>query len=134
MDIVKILQDNGIRPTAGRMLVLRAVAESDVPVSLMELEMSLGSVDKSQVSRALAVFMEKDILHRIEGPDGVAKYELCHCVSNNHDALHVHFYCKECGKLTCLKDLAIPQMELPDGYEYHDASFVINGICPECRH
>ena len=58
-DPVQLMQEHGIRPTAGRVLVLRTLLAEGRPLSMTEIETVLESVDKSTVSRALAAFRDR---------------------------------------------------------------------------
>ena len=50
---LKILEQRGIKPTAIRMLVLKAMIETEQAVSLLDLENKLDTVDKStKIGRA----------------------------------------------------------------------------------
>ena len=46
-----LLDDHGIRPTANRILVAEALDRAGRPMSLMELEDRLLTLDKSSISR-----------------------------------------------------------------------------------
>ena len=46
---LKILEQRGIKPTAIRMLVLKAMMETEQAVSLLDLENKLDTVDKSTI-------------------------------------------------------------------------------------
>lgn len=131
----ELLQNAGIRPSVSRLLVLRTLMRSERPLSLTEIEHILESVDKSQISRALTLFMEYDLLHRIEDGSGATRYEVCHSHDHSHEGhedSHINFYCERCGKLFCL-DTPIPQIPIPEGYAARHSTFIISGICPDCR-
>ena len=51
-----ILIAHGIRPTANRILVVRALLAADRPMSLTELEHKILTLDKSGIFRALTIF------------------------------------------------------------------------------
>ena len=53
-----LLDDHGIRPTANRILVAEALDRAGRPMSLMELEDRLLTLDKSSISRCLTLFKE----------------------------------------------------------------------------
>ena len=131
---VELLEAHGVKPTANRIVVLKAMAAAGRPMSLMELEYKILSIDKSGVFRALTLFKEHHLVHVIEdGGDGV-RYELC----RSHDAetdddLHVHFYCESCRRTYCLEHIAIPDVELPEGFQQHSVNFMVKGLCPDCR-
>ena len=124
---------HGIRPTANRILVAQALARSGRPVSLTELETALDTIDKSGIFRTLTLFREHHLVHTIEDGEAV-RYELCHSHDEAHDDdLHPHFYCEKCHRTFCLDGVAVPSIPLPSGYTGHSTTYLIKGICPECR-
>ena len=52
-----MLVGNGVRPTAARSLVLLKLSERTSPASLFELEAELETLDKSTISRSLALLL-----------------------------------------------------------------------------
>ena len=68
----EMLQEHGVKPTANRIVVVKALADAERPLSLSELEYKIMSIDKSGVFRALTLFREHHLVHVIEdGGDGV---------------------------------------------------------------
>ena len=127
------LKQQGINPTPVRMLVYRELRNSQSPKSLSDLEIALDSVDKSTISRTLATFKEKHLIHSFNDGSGSMKYEICHAVDHNSDSdKHIHFRCEKCGITTCFTEIAIPQVSLPKGYYPHEINYVITGICDKC--
>ena len=53
------LEAKGIRPTANRILVLKALGEAGHPMSLTDLETQIESMDKSSVFRTLTLFWRR---------------------------------------------------------------------------
>lgn len=131
---VELLLQHGVKPTANRIVVLKALAATERPLSLTELEYKILTIDKSGVFRALTLFKEHHVVHVIEdGGDGV-RYELCHSHDGHKDEdLHVHFYCERCRRTFCLEDIAVPEVDLPEGFEMTSVNFMVKGICPECK-
>ena len=78
------MQEHGIRPTANRILILKALLQAGRPLSQTEIETALESVDKSIISRTLGTFREHHLLHTLSGEDFV-RYEVCHCVKEGQD-------------------------------------------------
>ena len=104
----EILLEHGVRPTANRIVVVKALADAERPLSLSELEIE-------------------------DGGDGV-RYELCHS-RNDHehdDDQHVHFYCEHCHRTFCIKDMPIPPILLPEGYRMYSINYMAKGLCPQC--
>ena len=133
-DVIDLMMHHGVKPTANRILVAEALHRAGRPMSIMELEDAIGSIDKSGISRTLSLFREQHLLHTIQdGGDGV-RYELCHSHSDSHDEdAHVHFYCTSCRKTFCLDNIPIPDVALPEGYDRESVNYMVSGICPDCR-
>ena len=129
-----LLNRHDIKPTANRIVVVKALNTAGRPLSLAELEAKIQTIDKSGVFRALTLFREHHLVHVIEdGSDGV-RYELCH---SNHididDDMHVHFYCEQCQRTYCLDTTKIPPVHLPDGFVMQSVNYLVKGFCPNCR-
>ena len=65
-DLADSLELKGVKPTANRILVLKALKEQACPVSLTDLEDILATMDKSSIFRVLTLFLEHDIVHSFE--------------------------------------------------------------------
>lgn len=130
------LEDRQIRPTSARILILRKLSELEYPVSLLELEAMLGTLDKSTISRSLAVLLDHHAIHSFEDGSGSTKYEICRSVSETCtlEDRHAHFYCDVCRKTFCIKDLKIPVVPFPEGYAVVSINYTARGVCPMCRH
>ena len=63
IDIPKYLNDYGIRPTAVRIIVFRAMYELHDTFSLKDLENTLDSMDKSTLFRTLSLFVQYHLVH-----------------------------------------------------------------------
>ena len=127
------MQEHGIKATANRILILRALIQAGRPLSMTEIETALESVDKSIISRNLSVFRERRLLHVLSDEDGV-RYEVCHCAEEEEDSdRHVHFHCEVCGKTFCLEQIPVPAVDFPAGFEVHNANYMAQGVCPDCR-
>lgn len=132
-DIITLLSRHGVKPTANRLLVARELDRERRPLSLMELECEILTMDKSSVYRVLTLFREHGLVHVVEGNEGVVSYELCRAGhASEDDDLHPHFYCERCHELTCLEGIAIPAISLPGGYRQRAVSYVVKGICGKC--
>jgi len=133
-DILSTLEEHGIRATANRILVLKALMESASPLTMSELEEKLDTLDKSSIFRTLTAFREHHLVHAIGTCDEGTKYEACHsCHEEGDSDEHVHFHCSVCHRTFCFEDIPVPQAALPDGFMVEDVNYVANGICPDCR-
>ena len=132
-DIIDLMMHHGVRPTANRIMIANTFVKAGRPLSMMEIESELESVDKSVISRALTLFREQHLVHVLpDGGDGI-RYELCRSCNDSHDEdAHIHFYCKKCGKTFCLEDISIPEVAIPSGYKAESVNYMVTGICPDC--
>lgn len=134
-EIEKLLTDKGVKPTANRILVMKALAESDTPQSLADLEVTLDTVDRASIFRVLGLFAEKEVVHVIDDGTRSVKYEVCHSAHQHTVAdHHVHFHCEKCGRLYCFEHLSVPQVATPEGFEVKSINFMLKGLCPKCSH
>lgn len=133
-EVIDILADKGVKPTANRIIVLKMLHDVHRPVSLTDLEAKLLSMDKSSIFRVLSLFLEHDVVHAFEDGRGLLNYELCERRGRcNHSENHIHFYCESCRRSFCMEDILMPSVSLPEGFVAHAMSFVVKGECPECR-
>ncbi|WP_321333315.1 transcriptional repressor [uncultured Bacteroides sp.] len=134
MDIyLERLEKRKINPTAIRILVLKSIIQFDRAFSLNDLEDSLDTVDKSTLFRTIALFLNQRLIHSIDDGSGSLKYSLC---SNDCDCaiedLHSHFYCMNCHKTFCLRNIPAPTVNLPDGFILQGINYVLKGLCDKC--
>ena len=131
MKVEHLLAEHGVKVTANRLLIARALEQAGRPLSMMELEERLESIDKSNVFRTLVAFKDAHLVHVLEGDP--VRYELCHSHHEGHDDdLHVHFYCVKCHKTYCLEEIPVPPVHVPEGYQVQEESYLLKGICPQC--
>jgi Fur family ferric uptake transcriptional regulator len=132
-EIDKKLKARNIKPTAMRELVLQVLTDQPTAISLPELEQKFEKADKATLYRTLKTFQEYRLIHAIEDGTGSVKYALCEdTCSCNPDDLHLHFLCTKCGKTYCLVDTPIKRPDLPEGFEFDNANFVVKGSCSNC--
>lgn len=129
-----MLLEHNIRPTANRVMLVRALAEAEHPLTMSELEDAVDTIDKSNVFRALTLFREQHLVHVMEDGADAVRYELCHSHDDELDNdVHAHFYCERCGRTFCLNDIPIPTVVLPEGYRMNTINYLVKGICPKCQ-
>lgn len=131
-ELEHFLEHHGIRPTAVRILVYRAIHHRSEAFSLADVENWLPEMDRSSIFRALKLFTEHQLLHEIDDGSGIFKYCVCRCEGSHH-LNHIHFACTRCGKTYCLEDHTIPLVSLPDGFETYEVEYIVKGVCPRCK-
>lgn len=127
------LENRDIKPTTMRLLVLRQLVESDIALSLSDLESRFEKADKVTLYRTLKTFEEKKLIHSIDDGSGSVKYALCEegCECQPADQ-HIHFHCVSCKETYCFSRSRIPQTQIPAGFKTTSASMVYKGRCPNC--
>ncbi|MCI6619607.1 MAG: transcriptional repressor [Prevotella sp.] len=130
----ELLSEHDIRPTANRILIVKALAAEANPMSMGDLVHATYPIDKSNISRTLALFRARHLVHVIEDGEGDTRYELCrsHDTHGEDDDLHVHFYCESCRRTFCLYDTPVPEVRLPHGFLRESVNYMVKGICATC--
>lgn len=129
----ELLKKHGVKVTANRLMIAKALADANMPLSMTELESRLETIDKSNIFRTLQTFKDAHLVHVLEDTGGGTLYELCHSSGHEDDDLHVHFYCETCHKTFCLEDTPVPTVSIPGGYTVESASMLLRGVCPGCK-
>ena len=127
-----ILQESGIRPTAIRLMVLREIIAYDHTFTLADMEHRMETLDRSTLFRTLMLFVEHKLLHESDNGNGSKLFCRCECAHGHHHTPHVHFTCTSCGETFCIKDIDVPRISYPEGYEVEEVNVVVKGICPRC--
>ena len=133
IDQAELLREHGLRVTAQRLAVYRAVSDdphvsADVVVEVVRGE--IGWISVQAVYDALAVLTEKGLLRRIQPAGSPARYE--GRVGDNHH----HLICRVCNRMVDV-DCAVgdaPCLTAGEdaGFEIDEAEVVYWGRCPEC--
>jgi Fe2+ or Zn2+ uptake regulation protein len=128
-----LLRRHGVRVTAQRLAVLRAVSEQphgtagDIEAVVRG---DIGTISTQAVYDTLATLADNGIVRRIEPAGSPARYE--DRVSDNHH----HLICRACGRMVDV-DCAVgdaPCLTAADdaGYEIDEAEVIYWGRCREC--
>lgn len=133
-EIEQRLTENGVRPTAMRMLIYKYLSEKNVATSLTDIEIAFAKADRTTLFRTIKTFEKKGVVHQIDDGTGIQKYALCEprCNCELEQDLHLHFRCNNCDETVCLTEHKIPEINLPEGYVAEDANLVLKGICEKC--
>ena len=131
----KILEQKAVRITPMRQLLLEHFLKQSRTFGLQELEEVFPKSDRISINRTLKTFEEKGIIHSIDNGTNEVKYALCkeHCLPSHHLDQLPHFHCLKCNQITCLENVFIPSMELPDGFTANEITMTIKGVCKNCQ-
>jgi Fur family ferric uptake transcriptional regulator len=126
-----ILKGFGLKKTVGRIKILGALHDAGRPLTGNELCAVLGrdSMDPASIYRALSLFSERGIVHRIGGDDRAARFAL---TKGGGD--HPHFVCRNCGRMDCLNDVSLPEVNVSSrGYLVEQEHLFLSGLCDHCK-
>jgi len=128
------LEQNGVKPTAMRILVYQELEKAQRPLSLKELEEQMLTAERSTIFRTLTLLLNHHLIHALEDGSGSIRYETCKSPDHQeHDDQHIHFYCERCHRTFCFRDTKIPPVELPDGFQMYSINYMVKGLCPQCK-
>lgn len=131
-EILTILSEGGVKPSAQRMLILRFLMENRIHPTVDEifkaLQPNYPTLSRTTVYNTLRLLAAAGIIRCIDigGGDG-SRWDY-----SQHD--HAHFLCTACGHVTDV-DYApdAPAFTLPPaGYTVHSADVIFKGLCPCC--
>ena len=132
---LSILKSHKLRVTDCRIEIIREFLQKQVALAHSDLEDSLNNqFDRVTIYRTLNTFLEQDIIHKVLDDSGSTKYALCsHEDAHDHDHEHVHFKCENCGETTCLENISLPVVKLPEGFRKKEMNLLVQGICDKCH-
>jgi Fur family transcriptional regulator, ferric uptake regulator len=131
-----LLKRNQLSVTESRSRILEQFLMQQGALAHGDIEKRTGSTfDRVTIYRTLQTFLEKGIIHAIPTSDNAVRYALCKedCSEGHHQDHHVHFICHTCGSTTCLEEVSIPELNLPNGYLSTQVEVVVNGVCKDCK-
>ena len=125
------------RYTPVRRAVVGILAAAGRPVSITELLDAGSGLAQSSVYRSLAVLEEAGAVHRMLGPDGLARHELAEALTEHHH----HLVCVSCGtvedvpasvRLEQTVARAVAQAVAATGFRPQTHRLDLVGVCARC--
>ncbi|HET7487555.1 MAG TPA: Fur family transcriptional regulator [Acidimicrobiales bacterium] len=125
------------RYTPGRRAVVEALVEAARPLSITEVLRRRPELAQSSAYRSLTVLEEAGVVHRILGPDGVARHELAEGFTEHHH----HLVCVSCGavedvpaslRLEQTVARAVEAAVAATGFRPHTHRLDLVGVCARC--
>lgn len=132
----QLLRENGLRVTAPRMAVLKALLDAHRPVSAQELLESLMrlGIDSVTVYRTLNTLVEENIAQAVGTTERGRRFEVHACEGCSVD--HPHLQCRSCGDMACMEQGVLPTALVPtviSGFLVEKATLYLTGVCAKCR-
>ena len=131
-----ILKKNQLSVTGSRKKILELFLGCSGALAHGDIEKRTGEkFDRVTVYRTLQSFLDKGIIHSIPTSDNSILYALCkeECEAGHHHDNHIHFICTGCNTTTCLDEVNIPEVKLPEGFKTQQIEVVVSGLCKACK-
>lgn len=129
------LKEAGLRRTIVREKILELLNTIGHPLSHQEIisKKAVANFDRVTIYRTLESLQKTGLLHRILGPDGVWRF-CAHELKNEKKCAgnHIHFFCAECNKMSCMPEMPLPWIDPPNGAIIHSKQLVVHGVCAKC--
>lgn len=130
MNVTDLLKKNGLKKSAQRVALVNILLKHRRPLTEEDMKSELGEVyDRVTFYRTMQMLVSVGIVHRIVVDNTTVEYALS---TEEDEHAHVHFYCKVCHAVTCMKEVPVYHYQLPDGYRQEECEVVIKGVCPTC--
>ena len=129
-----LLDQFKLRHTTCRLEVVAFFLSKNFAIAHIDLEHAFKKqFDRVTLYRTLKTFLDQGIIHKVLDDEGTPKYALCpSACAHLHHHDHVHFKCNACGHTTCVEDIFIPPITLPQGFKVEAKNLLLSGICPNC--
>lgn len=136
MDAIGILNYCNLNKTVVRISILEEFLKSSAALSEVELRKRVNpSFNRTSIYRSIRLFLENDIIHKITDDNGIFTYVLNRRLFSDEEIEHehLHFQCRICNRVICMRELPIKRVKLPDGFIKEQSNFLVVGICKECN-
>lgn len=138
-EVAQLLATRGQRYTAQRRQIVGALADIGRPATIGDLVAVADRVPVSTAYRNLTVMGDANVVRRVGGPDGFARFELSEELSGHH---HHHVVCESCGLVS--DAAASPDLEAAlaataraiaraNGFDVTEHRLELVGRCTQCR-
>jgi len=126
-----LLEGEGHRVTSTRRAVLRAIAETGVPLTIEEIVERVPDIGRATVFRTVKLLVELGVVCRVVLENGGIRYVVS---TSGH---HHHLVCSSCGSVT---EFSSPELDQAVHEEAEAAVFQLSahtvelyGTCIRCR-
>lgn len=129
----EMLKSSGLSRTAQRLSVLDALLKEDKPLNAKEvLDLCGDRMNRVTVYRIMESFRNGGIVRELPTESGVKYFE----IACRHNPVHPHFYCRDCGAMSCLGPLTASDIwewfAKPHAFRIDHVSVNITGSCKNC--
>lgn len=127
----RLLADNGLNRTKGKVSILLAISQSDRPLSVQEIHsLMTEECDVSTVFRTVTQLKEKNLIQEVNLEEGFFRYE---AASHHHH--HHHVRCRICGDIRQIEECDLSPFEKAIaklGFTEMEHRLEFTAVCSTC--
>lgn len=124
-----------VRATPFREQVLSLLLQRGCPMTHAEILQALpDTADRVTLYRTLETLRDAEILHQVQGRDGVWRFCAHELGGDGCPGGHPHFLCLACGTMVCLMGQDLQRVEVPGDVFIRGKQLVVYGLCASCKH
>lgn len=134
MSVSDIWAMKGVRSTPFREQVLSLLLQRGHPMTHAEIRQALpNTADRVTLYRTLETLRDAEILHQVQGADGVWRFCAHEPGGEGCPGGHPHFLCLSCGSMVCLMGQSIQRVDVPEDALVQGKQLVVYGLCARCK-
>lgn len=127
--LIEILTEAGIRPSAQRLSVLEYLTGTTCHPSAdriyEDVHAMQPTLSRSTVYNTVKLFLDKGVIETVAGDSSECRYDYFH-------KPHAHFQCRQCRKVYDIP-FDMNTISHPGGFDIEHTVLVFTGLCPDCR-
>lgn len=131
-DYELLLKEHSLKVTPQRVGIMQIIGNTG-HISIEDLfdkiRKRFSNISLATLYKNIHAMIDVTLLKEVKIPNGKSKYEIT-------KAQHSHMVCKECHKVEDIElelDGLVAKASQLSGYTFEENTFVLSGICPECR-
>ena len=125
-----VLVEHGIKPSVQRLAImdylLTHYTHPTVEEVFLALRGDIPTLSRTTVYKTLRMLSEHKAAQMITIDD----HRVCY---DGDTTPHVHFFCKHCGNVWCLRQAQTFEVEIPLGFQVEEEEIVVRGLCRACQ-
>ncbi|WP_290448086.1 Fur family transcriptional regulator [uncultured Muribaculum sp.] len=130
-DISSLLSGRGIRPSAQRIAVLKALLDFRVHPTAEQifevLSPTMPTLSLTTVYNTLRLLADKGVIAILGMDRRYARFDYV-------ETPHAHLWCRACGKVVDMPlSVGIPPEHMAGGFKLDEVDVCYKGLCPECN-
>jgi Fe2+ or Zn2+ uptake regulation protein len=133
-ELHKTIRAHGLRPSVPRVAIYQFLVTHPIHPTVDDIYSALRpkmrTLSRTTVYNVLHSFVEQGLADKVHSEDLELRYDA-------NVTPHAHFKCLKCGKVYDFAETPcealLPYAKVPEGFDPMSVSFIIRGMCPDCK-